>query len=122
MFAPHYSVASIKTMAEVRTFFPDGEASELNWLFCATSGVHGTYLTIDECEREIRDPAAYELENNEPPSSPTTITVLIVQPRIVHMRYGEVSVTLDDLAWLRRVVTSSVEWVAKSQAGNLLAD
>jgi hypothetical protein len=79
VFAPHYSVAPIKTMAEVRAFFPDGKATELNWLVCSTSGVHGTYGTIEDREREIHDPAAYEAENDgEPRTGPTTITVLII--------------------------------------------
>jgi hypothetical protein len=107
---PHYEVKqTIKTMANLRSFFPDGKANELNWCFLSTSGVHGTYATLD---------GMHEPEDGEEPFR--HITVLVVQPRLVVMRYGNIDVETDeDERWLRELVNSTIVAVKKSQEGNL---
>jgi len=60
-------------MAALRAMFPEGSGNDLNFVLFSTSGVHGTYQTIEE-------------EQSEPGIG---ITFVIVQPRIVAMRYGE---------------------------------
>jgi hypothetical protein len=110
-FWPHYEIQNtIKSMADIRKMFPDGQADELNWCFLSTSGVHGSYATLD---------GMHEQDISEEPFR--HITVLIVCPRLVVMKYGNIDVeTGEDEAFLRKLVTSSVEAVRKSQEGNLL--
>jgi len=109
-FWPHYKVfESIKSMADIREVFPTGEANELNWCFLSTSGVHGSYATLD---------GIHEPDEGEEPFR--HITVLIVQPRLVVLRCGNVNVETDeDEQFLRRLVASSIEAVKESQKGNL---
>jgi hypothetical protein len=83
-------------MAALRELFPDGEANELNFVLFSTSGVHGTYCTIESCEAgEVRD-----------------VTFLVVQPRIVALRYGNVMpLSPEDFAFLKKLRASSMKAV-----------
>jgi hypothetical protein len=108
MVWPHYEVQPIESMHQVREHFTDPCNYELNWLFLSTSGVHGSYTTLDN------------LENDSEYADWDTITVLIICPRLVVMKYGELSVSRDDIPWLRSIVTRSIAGIAKSQAGNRL--
>lgn len=97
----HYTVTEIRSMQELRGMFPDGQADALNWLFLSTSGIHGSYGTLDGWT----------------PDAPW-ITVLVLAPRMVRARYGEIEITAEDIPWLRRVVETTITEVAKSQEGN----
>lgn len=66
-----YSVSESGAMNALKDFFPDAKANELNFVLFSTSGVHGTYCSIEECRDENM-----------------AVTFLIVQPRIVCLRYG----------------------------------
>lgn len=69
----HYSIyKAIHGMEVLRLVFPDGQANEMNFCLFSTSGVHGSYRTIEE---EEQDPGY-------------GVTFLIVQPRIVSLTYG----------------------------------
>ena len=46
--------------------------------------------------------------------------MLIVHPRICIMRYGNVECEPEDVPWLRRLVSSTLEGIAKSQKENLV--
>ena len=107
---PHYEVKhGIRSIADMKDYFPDGKATPLNWCFLSTSGVHGSYATLD---------GIHEPEEGEKPFR--HITVLIVQPRLVVMNYGNIDVENDeDEQWLRGLVRSTIEAVKKSQEGNL---
>jgi hypothetical protein len=105
----HYTITEIGTMAELQEMFPTGEADGLNWCFLSTSGVHGSYATLDTIEGPPEDDG-YEW--------PYEITVLAVAPRMVRCRYGHIAITPEDVPWLRRLVSSTLEAVAKSQEGN----
>lgn len=99
----HYSIWEIKGgMAALREMFPDGKANDLNFVLFSTSGVHGSYTLLEELnfDEESEDHYPY-------------ITVLIVQPRIVCLRYGQIEVTPGDVEWLKGLRQSSLEVVAK---------
>lgn len=99
----HYSVWEIKGgMDALRQIFPDGKANEMNFVLFSTSGVHGSYGLIEELnfDESSEDHCDY-------------ITVLIVQPRIVCLRYGNVKVTPDDVEWLKELRRSSMEAVSQ---------
>ncbi len=89
-------------MEALRTMFPEGEADRLNFVLFSTSGVHGSYTTIEEHEAE----PLYDQDN--------TVTFVIVQPRLVAMRYGGVCPkSKEDYAFLKKLRQSSWDVVAK---------
>jgi hypothetical protein len=97
----YYSVLQLvgDGMAALRELFPDGEANDLNAVLFSTSGVHGTYCTIEEVEEDM---PRVEREG------PRDVTFIVVQPRIVCLRYGNVEPhTADDIAWLKKLRDSS---------------
>lgn len=99
----HYSIWEIKGgMAALREMFPEGKANELNFVLFSTSGVHGSYTTLEELNFD---------EDSE--DHDDTITVLIVQPRLVCLRYGTFTVTPEDVEWLKELRRSSMEQVVK---------
>jgi hypothetical protein len=107
----HYSFnESIRSMADLRAQFPTGEADELNWCFLSTSGVHGTYTTLDRIEGPPEEDGYVY---------PHEITVLVVAPRMVRMNCGHIKIEPEDIPWLRRLVSSTLEAVARSQKGNI---
>lgn len=98
----HYNIFAVKeeeAMDLLRRFFPKGEANDLNFVLFSTSGVHGSYTTIEEARR-----------------GKCAVTFVIVQPRLVCMRYGNVAPkTDDDWAFLKKLRASS--WAAVQTIG-----
>lgn len=92
---PHYAVIHHEdtNMELLRQVFPTGEADDLNVALFSTGGVHGTYFTIEDVES---DP---ELAK---------ITYVVIHPRLVVIRWGEVAPeTPEDYAWLKNLRASS---------------
>jgi hypothetical protein len=102
-------VAHIPDIDHLRSIFVDGTDYTMNWLFCSTSGVHGSYDTLDDLVWEADDEDEVY----------TYLTVLVVQPRIVRIHYGSIPVLPEDVPWLREVVKHTLEGVRESQEGNL---
>lgn len=98
--------------------FPDGNANPECFALFSTSGIHGTYLSLEEVAASIErygDTASFP-DGEEPDDwCPPRITVLVVEPRIVRLRCGEVVVFKEDLPWLRRLRLTS--WAAVLQIG-----
>lgn len=95
---PAYEVAKLDQqsgMAALRCLFPDGEANGLNFCLFSTSGTHGSYLTIEEVAASLDD------------DDPALLTVLVVQPRVVRMLYGAISIAKEDVPFLLRLRASS---------------
>lgn len=89
-------------MQALRAMFPDATADPLNYVLFSTSGVHGAYYLIEDVHhswcRGHRDEDAKRY-----------VTFVIVQPRIVVMRYGNCTPNSeDDFAFLKRLRASSV--------------
>jgi hypothetical protein len=86
-------------MTALRDMFPDAEADEMNFVLFSTSGVHGSYCTIEEVE-------------SDPDRS--TVTFLVVHPRLVTLRYGNcVPQTEDDFSFLKKLRANSHKAVLK---------
>jgi hypothetical protein len=105
----HYSIMSLLDpgtgMASLRDMFPDGEANELNFVLFSTSGVHGTYNTIEEAENCLFGPAREE--------GIAEVTFLIVHPRLVSLRYGVCNpITHEDVYFLKKLRSTSHNVVA----------
>lgn len=109
---PHYETQQLTSMDQVKAHFTEDCDYELNWLFLSTSGVHGSYQTLDDieaCDGTDEEDECFD-----------EITVLIVCPRLVVMKYGHLPIDRADIPWLRTVVTKTIAGVAKSQAENRL--
>ncbi|MGE0350030.1 hypothetical protein [Hydrogenophaga sp.] len=101
----HYSVMQVQPgvggMVALREMFPEAKADELNFVLFSTSGVHGTYCTIEAVESRLR---------GEDPDGPSDVTFLVVQPRIVALRYGVCKpANQADIDYLKRLRESSIK-------------
>ncbi len=114
----HYSINGataddrMATVDDLRMMFLENCAGvdELNYMLLSTSGIHGSYSNLDGVT-----PA------NEPQTedSVNDVTFLIIRPRLVQLVFGNVVVrTREELEWLRRCVTASLQAITKSQRGN----
>jgi len=111
-----YETVEIRSMQEIRELFPNGVADRNNWLMCSTGGVHGSSDTLDECEYILRG----EVRNTAPLSNGKTIvTVLVIQPKDCVLRWGEIQINMEDLNYLRKLIRNSLQWINKSQKGNI---
>ena len=91
-----FNIKSENGMKHLRKIFPDGNANCFNFCLFSTSGVHGTYQTIEDAEKEPG----------------TAITFLIVQPRIVVLQYGNAyPKSQEDIEYLKRLRKSSKDIV-----------
>jgi len=99
----YYSVYKVETesaMSFLRERFPVGEADELNFTLFSTSGVHGSYLTIEEVENRAPDA--------------TEVTFLLIQPRTVTSFYGNVRPeTPEDFVFLKKLRASSIKMMER---------
>lgn len=89
-------------MEALQTMFPDGVANAMNFVLFSTSGIHGSYMTIEEHEAEpICQEGDEDVFENE-------VTFVIVQPRLVAMRYGKVCPkTEEDYVFLKKLRQTS---------------
>lgn len=119
-FTPHYEIETLKSITEVRQIMPNPDDPnydwmyELNWLFLSTSGVHGTYITLDEIEE------TWDLDEEDDANYGRYITILIVHPRICVIRYGNLEIQKNDIPYLRECVEKTIKAVKDSQKGNIL--
>ena len=98
----------------LKAYFENDKADHMNMLMGSTSGIHGTYTTLDDLE----NPAYIALAELDI-SHHETFTILVIQPRIVRMTYGTVGIrSQKDIDWLRDIITQSIAAFAKSQEGN----
>lgn len=104
----HYSINYIENgMSFLKELFPEAEANELNFCLFSTSGVHGTYTTLEE----IPSPWIQDSEDHQ---WPRQVTFLVVHPRIVRMSYGNAKPeSLADIEFLKKLRRSSWEAVSK---------
>lgn len=112
----HYNLFHIRgDVAALKDIFPSGRADEFNFCLFSTSGVHGSYTTIEQIEESL-------LQFPSGPPGPddwpddyhgTELTVLVVQPRICCLRYGNINVALDDIPYLKQLRRSSWDVVSK---------
>lgn len=108
----YYKNHHLEGIAHLKKIFPDGEADDLNWCVLSTSGVHGLSTTLDDLERECNGEECQHL----------SITVLVIMPRVVSMLWGHIDITLEDIPYLRKLVTSSLRFIGESQIGNTSVD
>lgn len=87
---------------------------EFNLIIGSTGGVHGTSFTLDDIEKhwDIVDDKDDNYYGRD-------FTYLVIHPRICVLRYGNIKMrTLDDIRWLRQLITNSVYVLQKDQYNN----
>lgn len=99
----HYSVMrkihGVGGMTALRNMFKNADADEMNFVLFSTSGVHGTYNTIEDAERYLKG------QNDE---GYAEVTFVIVHPRLVSLRYGVCNPkNQDDVEFLKKLRDSS---------------
>ncbi len=103
-------------MDALRELFPAGEADEYTLCLFSTSGVHGSYTTIEEAESPSEEVLGYwEAEH---PGEPyvARVTFLVLHPRVVTTRHGNCHPkTPDDFTFLKKLRQSS--WNALASIG-----
>jgi hypothetical protein len=119
----HYNLYHIKGGVQaLKEMFPEGKANDLNFVLFSTSGVHGSYITIEEIEESLKKYGLdWEPEDDERLPNDwcgDELTVLIVHPRIVCLRYGNIKVTLKDIPFLKKLRKSSWKAIQKIGAGH----
>lgn len=92
----HYKNIEIKSIDQLRSLFPEGQANYLNFVLFSTDGIHGSNDTIEDCEN-----AFSEGEKD------VNLTVLVIRPRIVSMVYGHVKIDFNDISYLKKLRESS---------------
>ena len=102
----YYSVLRLNSGASgitaLRALFPTGEADHMNLVLFSTSGIHGSYTTIEAAEQALHN------EENL-----LSVTFLVLQPRIVTMRYGNCTPeTVEDVQFLKRLRETSMKEIA----------
>lgn len=117
---PHYDTKHLEGMDDLRGMFADGKCNELNFVLFSTSGVHGSYTTIEEIEASLlkygENPAFLNDDNSyDVPEDycGSELTALIVHPRLCVLRYGNVKVRLEDIPYLKRLRQSAWNVVQK---------
>jgi hypothetical protein len=119
----HYNLWNISKggIKGLQTMFPEGEADGMNFVLFSTSGVHGTYSTIEDIEESpgkygtnpefIRDNGDDIPEDYCYPD----LTVTVYHPRIIGVGWGNVKVTLEDIPFLKKLRASS--WQVVQEIG-----
>jgi hypothetical protein len=104
----HYNLFRVQPfegMEFLRTMFPDAKADDMNFVLFSTSGVHGTYMTIEEATDELR------FWGPDHENSPT-VTFVVVHPRLICLKYGNCQPkTQGDIDFLKQLRQSSWEMV-----------
>lgn len=91
----------------LRDMFPDGKCSWMNFVMFGTSGVHGTYDTLNDIEKLLQGASQHG-----------DLTVVLVQPRMALFSYGRLFVKLDDIPFLRQLEESSAKALAAFYQGD----
>jgi hypothetical protein len=103
----HYAVHTDKAMQMFREYFPEGMCDDMNLVFFSTSGVHGTYNTIEEVEETIR--AGFP-ESTDDKYYPDELTFVYLRPRLCTIYYGLVKPqTMEDIYLLKSLRETSWE-------------
>jgi hypothetical protein len=122
----HYTVSSVK--GDVMAFLRGMEPDDINFFFPSTSGVHGSYCTLDRIDLLFTSPDApetrseFSCEEGESTPKEWDLTFCFVMPRMCTIYYGNVPVrSLDDSRFLRGLVEKTIKGVLARCEGNRAA-
>ena len=102
----HYHVMPTKGIEHLRRIFIDNKADEYNLVLFSTSGVHGTYSTIEDAEKYLKTTPADRDED----CYTSEITFVVIQPRLCTIHWGNCyPKNLEDIEFLKNIRQSSWE-------------
>lgn len=110
----HYTIERLPSVDDARerlkSLFPTGdEVNEMNLVMFSTSGVHGTYTTIEDIEASLaKYGSAPDGELGEDYAG-DVLTVAVLHPRLVCLQYGNIRVRPEDIDWLKKLRARSRE-------------
>jgi hypothetical protein len=110
VFETNYQKFEIRNFQELRTFLDENDC----WMLLSTGGFHGTTIKLDEIESIVKD----EHQLTEAIGDKYFVTVLVIQPEYAILRYGDIAVGINDIAYLRKYVNRSLKKIKESQEGN----
>ena len=115
----HYSIFEFKSVDALKhLFLEDGElkVNEMNFCLFSTSGVHGSYNKIEEIEVYLNKYGDDQKDGDEDDQCGNHLTALIIQPRLVCMRYADIDdIKIEDIPFLKELRQKS--WDVFSQIG-----
>jgi hypothetical protein len=110
---PHTISSPPIEINKLKELFNETTEMELNWLFLGTSGIHSWYGTLDQCEEDLKHIG--EKDEDGEIITGTTITLLIVHPRVCCIQYGELIIRAqEDIDFLRKYVTKTIKCLTES--------
>lgn len=118
----HYTVSNVT--GDVMAFLRGMEPDDLNFFFPSTSGVHGSYCTLDQIDKLFgasEEEAREEFGFEEGEATPTQwdLTFCFVMPWMCTIYYGNVPVrSPDDSRFLRGLVEKTIKGVLARCEGN----
>ena len=100
-------VKEITSFRDIANHFKeDGDS----YLLLGTGGWHGSNWTLADCERILND------EDEIWTTQGAYITVFIIQPALVSLKWGNVKLkNMAEVEWLRKKVKDSVDRLRESQ-------
>lgn len=101
------------------------KANRMNLLIGSTSGIHGTYTSLDDLENpdsEYRQECLAEGESvSETIGDTEAFTFLVIQPRICRLIFGTIGFrSPEDFNWMRTIISESLDEIIESQQENIL--
>lgn len=113
----HYKIIELKNIQEVHDIFTEDVMYRLNWCFLSTSGIHGTYTTLQEIEDYLNKKEELDITCNKDCNNckmkdfdcSEYITILVVHPRTVTLKYGEMKITKEDIPKLRKYLINTIK-------------
>jgi len=128
----HYNIfrmePGINGIDALKEIFPEGEANDMNFVMFSTSGIHGTHFDLDDIEESLKkygdEPDFLRNVDKDDTDVPDDyirnyLTILVIHPRLVQLKYGVIEVILEDIPYLRKLAKSSVEVFEATQKCNV---
>lgn len=107
----HYNIFAVKhymEMEALRGIFVSGAADKYNQVLFSTSGIHGSFSTIEDVEPWVG--IEYDEDNPAHEKYSGGVTFLIIQPRLVTLRFGVCNPkNAEDIKFLKRLRQTSWE-------------
>lgn len=98
---------SVLGMESFKAFMEGADLNSETFVLYSTSGVHGSYTSLEDIEASLEKFGDMPIDFGDEPEPDgyrnPDLTVLIIQPRLVCMRCGNVRVTKADIPFLKQI-------------------
>ncbi len=109
-----YEIYSDNGMNLLRRIFPDGIANDMNFVLFSTSGIHGSCVSLEDIESSLikyGDKTYNDFADPPDDFYNSYLTILIIHPRLVCMKYGDIKISLQDIPYLKKLRETSIDAV-----------